>query len=576
MKNAIQYLTILLCFGYSTTVYSQSVAFSFANAKDTIIGGEDYHQVDVMIASQSSAGNFTMGSGQIYINYNIQSLGIQVDNLGNVEAIFDEPQYLLGLKDNNFNVINVYSNPILNDNTASRLSISWQQDRGEGCIGRMVEFVPQPLMKLRFKYADNSFPPDLCFETDPLFIGQTFTACGPYDCNSLPAADCTNLPNEQVDNDNFGNEFSCLYPPCAIGTIPLTSASSNGVCVSDLVDWLHLVSDAGQTMVSIRPMGNDLGNINADLHIKNVPVEYISPENGNNSIAFLQRSFKITTENEPTSKVRLRFYFTGTELNNLINVAAANSYAPDNVNSISDLVVTKYNGPTEDDVLDLSDAENVVLIPQIDNGTDFNADFIEVEVDGFSEFWLNGGNTNLPIELLSFQAVNQPKEVELKWQTSSELNSDFFEVQRSMDGSNFDVIGKVQAAGESETEITYGLVDRNPLKGLSYYRLRQVDLDGSFEYSQVVSVKRETPGTISIYPNPAKNHLMVDLPEDITTDSEIQIYNTSGQELLNMNWAAKSGKTISIPIGKLVPGTYFIKINNGELITKRFVKGIGE
>ena len=96
----------------------------------------------------------------------------------------------------------------------------------------------------------------------------------------------------------------------------------------------------------------------------------------------------------------------------------------------------------------------------------------------------------LPVELVYFTAVvNSENKVDLNWVTASESNSDYFQVERSANGQDFTPIGShVPAAGSSETDRSYAMVDNEPLSGISYYRLKQVDMDGHFEYSEITSV----------------------------------------------------------------------------------------
>ncbi len=109
---------------------------------------------------------------------------------------------------------------------------------------------------------------------------------------------------------------------------------------------------------------------------------------------------------------------------------------------------------------------------------------------GFSDWGIGGGiNNPLPIELLSFTAKYQDGKVLLKWATGSEINNDFFTLERSHDAVNAEAIGFVEGAGNSSQTLHYNFVDHDPLPGISYYRLKQTDYDGSFEYSQWVAVQ---------------------------------------------------------------------------------------
>lgn len=118
----------------------------------------------------------------------------------------------------------------------------------------------------------------------------------------------------------------------------------------------------------------------------------------------------------------------------------------------------------------------------------------------------DAANNSLPVEMVFFRAANMLNRVELEWQTATEINNDFFEVQRSFDGKEFEVIGLVEGNGNSMESIDYNFKDYAPLAGESYYRLRQVDYDGAFEFSEVLTVKRQQDSDLVAVPNPTKSH----------------------------------------------------------------------
>lgn len=127
--------------------------------------------------------------------------------------------------------------------------------------------------------------------------------------------------------------------------------------------------------------------------------------------------------------------------------------------------------------------------------------------DHFSEFYLTGSATPLPVELTAFTATAEsPAAVRLAWATASEKNSQAFEVERSVDGTSFARLGTVAAAGSSSNTRSYGFADaRLPGVALLYYRLQQVNLDGSSSYSAVRAVTlKEAAAGLALYPNPAQ------------------------------------------------------------------------
>ncbi len=122
----------------------------------------------------------------------------------------------------------------------------------------------------------------------------------------------------------------------------------------------------------------------------------------------------------------------------------------------------------------------------------------------------NFSNNPLPVDLLSFTASVRGSEVLLEWITASETNNNFFTVERSRDGYNFEVIGYVQGAGTKSQTSYYQLFDEQPLTGISYYRLKQTDFDGSSEYFDMVAVqiRKATESLMLVYPNPVRHGLL--------------------------------------------------------------------
>ncbi len=183
----------------------------------------------------------------------------------------------------------------------------------------------------------------------------------------------------------------------------------------------------------------------------------------------------------------------------------------------------------------------------------------------------------LPVELLSFDAKAREEHVDVLWSTATELNSSHFMVQRSADTEHFEDIGRIAAAGQSVNSIDYGFVDPNPLPGISYYRLEQVDLDGSKKYSNMVPVVFG-PGQrgIELYPNPAVDRVWILF--DMMTEGKVrwQITDASGRSADQGYFGSTKGRNgHTIELNKLETGTYLIQLfdeQNGPIGQARFVK----
>ncbi|MBL4654531.1 MAG: hypothetical protein JKY33_01745, partial [Bacteroidia bacterium] len=141
--------------------------------------------------------------------------------------------------------------------------------------------------------------------------------------------------------------------------------------------------------------------------------------------------------------------------------------------------------------------------------TNTTDDWIEAAITSFSPFSFasvtSGEHFGLPIKLIDFSAVTDGQIVRLKWSTATEINNEYFTIERSEDGLHFETIHLIEGAGSSNKKIDYTVVDEDPIQGISYYRLKQTDFDGQYEYFPVVSVNfnHTVFDLADIYPNPA-------------------------------------------------------------------------
>jgi len=182
--------------------------------------------------------------------------------------------------------------------------------------------------------------------------------------------------------------------------------------------------------------------------------------------------------------------------------------------------------------------------------------------------YANAGNlafidgSTLPVTLLDFTAQKDGSASLLQWKISNEINNAYFSVEHSSDGINFKPIGRVEGRGTVSTQQTYQFTDNNPVDGLNFYRLKQVDIDGNFTYSNVVSINFEgTAAAFKIFPNPAIDHVYISLPSSSAT-SFINVYDLSGKKLLVQQ---VSGNTVSqsLDVSTLAAGIYQVTLIQG-------------
>lgn len=202
--------------------------------------------------------------------------------------------------------------------------------------------------------------------------------------------------------------------------------------------------------------------------------------------------------------------------------------------------------------------------------TDKNGCTAEKSVD------VNATNCSiLPVELTSFDVEKSDETSLVSWSTASEINNDYFNVERSKDGVRFETIGTVQGNGTTTDRMTYSFEDENPMGGVNYYRLKQVDYDGAYEYSDIKNVRFDsrmsTNVTMGLYPNPANDYVSIEL-DGIKLDSKtmVRVFDKIGKLVLVQDVDASNQLNIS----ELADGMYMIQaVNNDSVIaTKKLVK----
>jgi hypothetical protein len=261
-------------------------------------------------------------------------------------------------------------------------------------------------------------------------------------------------------------------------------------------------------------------------------------------------------------------------------VAAGSSFSYGTTPSIPDIYIVKFDS-------DGNTCHNTAS-PQSQTATGGNSSspnpimvFPSILVHEPSPILSSGGiETNIclfiPVELTSFTSSVSGNNVILSWVTASEINNSGFEVQRKVNrlqstvsNSEFETIGFVEGNGTTTVTIYYSFEDKNLAAGKYFYRLKQIDFDGTFEYSNVIEVEVNIPAEFSLlqnYPNPFNPSTTIEYQIPSDGFVSLTIYNTIGQEvstLLNENQSA--GKySITFEADKLPSGLYFYKLNSGE------------
>ncbi|ODS80503.1 MAG: hypothetical protein ABS46_14060 [Cytophagaceae bacterium SCN 52-12] len=169
----------------------------------------------------------------------------------------------------------------------------------------------------------------------------------------------------------------------------------------------------------------------------------------------------------------------------------------------------------------------------------------------------------LPVSLASFEAIAEQQVVHLKWATAREVDASHFEVQRSADGRVFGAIGTVRAEGDSEGLVRYLFSDHSPAPagGLTWYRLKMVDKDGSYELSRIISVKRGRGAELKAWPNPARETVTLELSAG-HIGSRVQLVSMTGVVLQEVT---VKERVLSIRLDGYPAGIYLLRIADGKV-----------
>ncbi len=221
------------------------------------------------------------------------------------------------------------------------------------------------------------------------------------------------------------------------------------------------------------------------------------------------------------------------------------------------------------------DEQVVMVFPE---GTITSYSYIATEPCGVS---MKGNSVyceKTPIELASFTGEVLVEGNLLKWVTASEDNNDYFTLEHSMDGINFTAIKQIDGAGNSITLKSYEYLDKDAVAGMSYYRLKQTDLNGDYSYGDVITLVRgesDTPiSTINVSPIPSNNYIQISFVSSIESTIKISVFDVAGHLVSTRTAASTTGiNQITQDISSYATGMYLLQVNDGYAVqTSKFVK----
>lgn len=405
--------------------------------------------------------------------------------------------------------------------------------------------------------------------------------------------------------DVAGNSATCTFTvTVTMGTFnvlnnPNLNYTADAEC-TDLSGWTHYFHTPSNSIIlSIQKNGNNIGNIAGG-------VQVTTATNGNfgsntaQHIAFptalypqnplwyvVNRYWHVTPVTQPSSPVKVRFYFTGQDTADLNGSLNPNT-------TITTMKMYKINGaynpnPDPDNNPATYDGHSGVPLAPSRNGDgyveysngasatgqtwvlgNYSSDYYaEYEIDMFSGGGGGSGSASmgaLPVELLSFTGEHQQPYNHLHWTTASEANSSYFEVQKwNYANADYDVLGIVGAKGNSQSLESYHFRDDNPEIGKNMYRLKIVDINGEYGYSNLVNIWVTNDDFFALYPNPAKDEVFIKVFEDLTDNMSLTLYDATGKQVARNVWTLSENHHIyTLAIGQLPQGVYMYKVVYGN------------
>ena len=325
-------------------------------------------------------------------------------------------------------------------------------------------------------------------------------------------------------------------------------------------NWTHITAPDDRIIASVNPGAQNLGFISANVYVSTSPTNQFDGTN-----EFLRRHFVLTPQIQPNGTVTVRLYFSNSELSSLIAASQASSTPYDNVNSIADLVVTKYQGPTEDGIFDMSDATEQLMIIPSSFGNDFSGNYLQFEVDGFSEFWIHGININpLPVSWLYSEIECVEGKKNIKWATLSETNNAEFQIFKSLDLLNWNFIARLNGAGNSNTPLFYSYIHHDS-DAISYFKIKQIDFNGQSTNDQILfgdcELELSEFELIAAYFSEGSINLKFN---GISNESfKLNLFDAGGKLIYQNPHLLQNETTLSIPINlSLASGIYHVQVLN--------------
>lgn len=345
---------------------------------------------------------------------------------------------------------------------------------------------------------------------------------------------------------------------CNSGTTVTIDGSNNFL-------WVPITGPDGNIMAEINAMGQDLGVVTSSFYKNSGSIR------NKGGIRYLDRNITITPAvNGPYgTPVKVRLYLSKAEFDAL---DADNFSGLTGTGNIGLLRILKNNDPCRATAL----AATTMITPTNTVLTDLqhgaNGYVLQGDISSFSSFYFGTANVVLPLDLITFTGSLQSNATTLlKWQTENEVNTSHFEIERSSDGNSFNKIGTVNAAGNNTSILDYSFTDINAANQQSlvlYYRLKMVDINGAFKYSNVITISlADITGRITVMPNPVNNETRVSFVAAEDGRINYKIIDNAGRTVLQNSLPVRKGvmNVITVDMSRMGSGMYYLNVNGAGM-----------
>lgn len=320
--------------------------------------------------------------------------------------------------------------------------------------------------------------------------------------------------------------------------------------------WVPITDTNSNVIAEINARGYNLDTVTTTLLTRS------GASRQTNGLRYVNRNITISPQTQPIDSVWVRLYISKAEFDQFVVDGGAGSIGTLKIIKNEDSAKMKMTSPTILQHTTISEAFNG------------NSYVLQGTIGEFSSFYFgNSAIIPLPLNLLTFKGSLQNSTTLLEWVTENEANTSKFIVERSTDGRNFQQIGTVLAAGNSSVNNKYSFTDYDVTRQSSsvvYYRLKMVDSDDAYKYSNVVTITLpDVTSRVALFPNPASHEVNVTITTAIDGKVKWQLIDNAGRIVSHSSIAAKKGNNnLVINLNRLSTGTYFLIVSGADIDQK--------